>query len=65
MQWLDRFFEDRARDVAKRTSRRSALARLGRVVAGTAVALPILPFDRVGNHALAQHHDHVRPAERV
>jgi methylamine dehydrogenase light chain len=54
MQWLDRFFEERARGVAKRTSRRSALARIGRLVGGAAIALPILPFDRVGNHAHAQ-----------
>ena len=54
MQWLDRYFEQRARAVAKRTSRRGALARIGSIVVGTAVGLPLLPFDRVGNHAYAQ-----------
>ena len=54
MQWLDRFFEQSTRAVAQRSARRSALARIGRVLVGAAVVLPVLPFDRVGNHAQAQ-----------
>ena len=45
MQWLDRFIEGRARNLAQRTSRRSLLAGLGHVVTGAAV-LPLLPIDR-------------------
>jgi methylamine dehydrogenase light chain len=53
MQWLDRLFERGSREVARRTSRRSALIGIGRILAGVAATLPVLPFDRVGNHAHA------------
>jgi methylamine dehydrogenase light chain len=46
MQWFDDFFERQARNVALKTSRRSALLRIGRVMVGTAFLLPVLPFDR-------------------
>jgi methylamine dehydrogenase light chain len=39
--------------MAHRSSRRSALARLGSVLTGSALALPILPFDRTGRSAHA------------
>jgi len=45
-QFLDHFTEQRSRSLAQHTSRRSALARIGRVALGSAVALPVLPFDR-------------------
>jgi len=54
MQWLDRYFERGTRQVAQRSARRGALARIGRTLVGAAAALPVLPFDRVGNHAFAQ-----------
>jgi len=47
MKWFDRFFETGARRVAQRSSRRSVLAGLGRVLIGSAFMLPVLPFDRV------------------
>lgn len=48
MKWFDAMFVQSARNVAQRSSRRGALARLGRAVAGAA-ALPLLPYDRVAN----------------
>jgi methylamine dehydrogenase light chain len=53
MRWLDDYFERKTRLVAQRTSRRSAIVGIGRLLAGAAFALPILPFDRVANRALA------------
>jgi methylamine dehydrogenase light chain len=46
--WIDGFAERRVRQTARLTSRRSALARLGTLMMGAAVALPMLPFDRSG-----------------
>lgn len=43
---LDRVAERRVRALAQRTSRRSALVRVGRVLVAGAFALPVLPFDR-------------------
>ncbi|MFL9870217.1 methylamine dehydrogenase light chain [Paraburkholderia megapolitana] len=48
MKWFDAMFVQSARNVAQRSSRRGALARLGRAVAGAA-ALPLLPYDRVAH----------------
>jgi methylamine dehydrogenase light chain len=45
--WLDRFAERRVRGAAQRTSRRSAVAKLGTLMVGGAI-LPMLPFDRSG-----------------
>jgi methylamine dehydrogenase light chain len=45
MKWLDEFFEDSARSLARRTSRRSALAGLGSLLLG-AGAVPLLPVAR-------------------
>jgi methylamine dehydrogenase light chain len=45
MHPLDRVFEQSARSLAKRTSRRSLLASLGRMLTGAAL-LPLLPIDR-------------------
>ncbi|WP_233849213.1 methylamine dehydrogenase light chain [Paraburkholderia sp. HD33-4] len=45
MKWFDSFFELRARNVAQHSSRRSAMARLGRVLVGSAL-VPLLPVDR-------------------
>ncbi len=45
MNPLDRVFETSARSLAKRTSRRSLLASIGRMLTGAAL-LPLLPVDR-------------------
>ena len=47
-QWIDRFAERGVRQAAQLSGRRSALAKLGSVMVGTAFALPMLPFDRSG-----------------
>jgi methylamine dehydrogenase light chain len=46
MKMLDRWIEGSARDLAKRTARRSVLARLGAVLVGGAAAVPLLPVAR-------------------
>jgi methylamine dehydrogenase light chain len=51
MNWFDAAFERSARAAAQRTSRRSAIARLGRLLLGASVALPVLPFDRSAHAA--------------
>jgi methylamine dehydrogenase light chain len=51
MRSLDRLIELSARSLAQRTSRRSVLAGLGRLMLGAAV-LPLLPIDR-SSRALA------------
>ena len=53
MRWMDEYFERKTREVARRTSRRSALVRIGRLLVGSAFVLPVLPFDRVSKFALA------------
>ncbi len=45
MNPLDRAFETSARSLAKRTSRRSLLGSIGRLLTGAAL-LPLLPIDR-------------------
>jgi len=45
---LDRLTESGARASAKRIGRRSFLASLGATIAGGAIGLPTLPFDRAG-----------------
>ncbi len=45
MHPLDRVFETSARSLAKRTSRRSLLGSLGRLLVGASL-LPLLPIDR-------------------
>jgi methylamine dehydrogenase light chain len=45
MHALDRMFESSARSLARRTSRRSLLAGLGRILTGAAL-MPLLPIDR-------------------
>ena len=44
---FDRLFEESSRQLARRTSRRSVLATLGRMLTGAAL-LPLLPIDRGG-----------------
>ncbi|OIP10772.1 MAG: amine dehydrogenase [Betaproteobacteria bacterium CG2_30_68_42] len=53
MRWFDDFFERGVRGVARRTSRRSALTRIGRLLVGSAFVLPVLPFDRIARTAEA------------
>ncbi len=53
MKWFDDFFEHKTRRVAQSSSRRSALAKLGKIFVTTAVVLPVLPFDRIGQGAHA------------
>src|SRR5207249_3457799 len=48
-RWLDRLCEGVTRALARRTSRRSFLTRLGTALAGTA-ALPLLPVARADEH---------------
>jgi methylamine dehydrogenase light chain len=45
MKWLDRFSENSARTIARQSSRRSFVARLGTVMLGAA-AVPLLPVAR-------------------
>lgn len=45
MKWLDSAIEDSARDIARRTTRRSLLAQIGGALVGTAL-LPLLPVAR-------------------
>jgi methylamine dehydrogenase light chain len=45
MDPFDRLFEESSRQLARRTSRRSVLATLGRMLTGAAL-LPLLPIDR-------------------
>ncbi len=53
MHPLDRVFENSTRALAKRTSRRSLLATLGRMLTGAAL-LPLLPIDRGARAATPQ-----------
>ena len=46
MKWLDNFFESRSRKIAQNSSRRSAIAKIGKYLIGSSLILPILPFDR-------------------
>lgn len=48
--WLDRGFEAGARHIARRTSRRSFLTRLGTLIFGAA-SIPLLPLSRVAAQA--------------
>lgn len=48
--WLDRCFEAGARHVARRTSRRSFLTHLGRLILGAA-SIPLLPLSRAAAQA--------------
>lgn len=53
MKLFDSLFEDSARQVARRTSRRSFLSRMGTALTGTA-AIPLLPVARGAEPAKAQ-----------
>ena len=55
MQWFDDFFERKTRQVARMTSRRNAMARLGRALLGASVLFPVLPFDRSPQAAPSGH----------
>ena len=48
MNWVDRFIEQGARSVAKRTSRRDLLEKIGAMITGAAVTVPLLPVARAG-----------------
>jgi len=50
MKWLDDMMEQGARGVARRSSRRSFMARLGVLIAGGAAAFPLLPVARGSEH---------------
>ncbi len=52
MKFLDRFFEQQSRQLARSTSRRSMLKRLGGVLVGTA-AVPLLPVARAADNGNA------------
>lgn len=49
--FMDALTERRVRNLASTTSRRSTLARVGRMVVAGAFALPVLPFDRTARAA--------------
>jgi methylamine dehydrogenase light chain len=49
MKWLDQITEKRTRTLAQRTARRSFLARIAGVMAGGAVAVPLLPVARAAD----------------
>ncbi|HXR20735.1 MAG TPA: methylamine dehydrogenase light chain [Steroidobacteraceae bacterium] len=53
MRSIDRVFEQSSRSLAQRTSRRSVLAALGRVLTGAAL-LPLLPIDRSSRAAASE-----------
>lgn len=53
MSQFDTFFERSSRRAAQRVSRRSSLVRMGRLLLGTVLTLPVLPFDRVSRTAEA------------
>lgn len=56
--WLalfDRWGEQRSRALARGTSRRGLLAGVGRLMLGSALALPVLPFDRTAQAQAATH----------
>jgi len=53
MRELDQLFERSTRSLAQRTSRRSLLASLGRLLTGAAV-LPLLPMERGGSARAAE-----------
>ncbi|HEY9511503.1 MAG TPA: methylamine dehydrogenase light chain [Rhodanobacter sp.] len=46
MRWVDRFGERLARHVTYSSSRRSVLARIGKVLVGAAFIMPVLPIAR-------------------
>jgi len=52
MKWLDKFSENSARSVARQSSRRSFIARVGTLMLGTA-AVPLLPVARASDNARA------------
>lgn len=51
MKWLDSIAERSSRRAAQNLSRRNVLARLGGLLMGGALMLPVLPFDRVARAA--------------
>lgn len=51
MKWLDRLTETGSRGIAQRTSRRGFIGRFAGIVAGNAVALPLLPVARADEQA--------------
>lgn len=67
---MDKFVESITRTIAQRTSRRSFLARLGKLILGAA-AIPLLPVDRVARNANAAPNagpnatDEKKPAKNV
>lgn len=54
-KWLDRWGERRSRALAQNTARRSLLVGVGKLMVGTAFALPVLPFDRTSQAHAAGH----------
>jgi methylamine dehydrogenase light chain len=53
MSLFDDLVQRGTRALAGRTSRRSALGRLGRMLGGAAIMVPVLPIDRVARFAQA------------
>ena len=49
MKWLDKFSENSARSVARQSSRRGFIAKVGTMMLGGA-AIPLLPVARAGGN---------------
>lgn len=56
MDWFDRIFETGSRGIARRTSRRHLLTRIGTLAVGAA-AIPLLPVSRVSAEGEASGED--------
>jgi len=55
MNWFDKWSEKATRKMAHSTSRRSMLLSVGKVLIGSGLLLPVLPFDRSGTAYAAGH----------
>ncbi len=56
LEMFDALSERRMRALASRTSRRSALLKVGKLMVGSAFVLPVLPFDRTSQAFAAGAH---------
>ncbi|MBX6964524.1 amine dehydrogenase [Alcaligenes faecalis] len=61
MRWLDKFGESLSRSVAHKTSRRSVLRSVGKLMVGSAFVLPVLPVARAagGGGSSSSGADHI------
>jgi aralkylamine dehydrogenase light chain/methylamine dehydrogenase light chain len=59
MRWLDKFGESLSRSVAHKTSRRSVLRSVGKLMVGSAFVLPVLPVARAAGGGSSSGADHI------